>query len=518
MTLIKGLTRLLTLAAVWLVASAHVGSSLTVQEGQAGPYGIRVLVRPPGVIPGLVEVVIKSTTPAAVPTTVTVRPALWRFGLKGAPPAEPTTPVPGEPGTFTTRVWIMQSGSYAFHVNASGTAGSGSLVVPVTSEATTASTLPSWLGWLLAALGVFLVLGLVSVIGAASRESSLPAGARPGAPERGRARRAMAVTACLTAAVLFGGWKWWDAVDTDYRARLAKPLDVATTITGGAQRTLTLRITDKTFFSRDTTQPDSVKINGTPLMPDHGKMLHLFLVEAGARGAVAHLHPLRQSTLAFTTPVTGVPAGTYWLFAEAVRESGYSVALTDTVTIPDGSATPNIDGDDAWTLAAPPSSGAAPATLSDGAQMRITLDGTPTVGTDVTIRARVTERDGTPAPLAPWLGMAGHAMVVRTDGQVFLHLHPMGTSSMAAQERLLRREAGDTVNHGEKQPTAPAMPHAMPMSHAMPDEPVARGDVSFPVAFPSAGTYRVFVQVRRVGRAVETAVMDVLVPQPPATR
>src|SRR6188768_1060920 len=110
------ISRVALLAAMWATSSAHVGSSLTVQEGTAGPYGLRVLVRPPGVIPGRVEVVVRTTTPNAVPTSVSVRPALWRYGLKGAAPAEPAVAVPGEPGTFSTSVWIMAAGSYAFHV------------------------------------------------------------------------------------------------------------------------------------------------------------------------------------------------------------------------------------------------------------------------------------------------------------------------------------------------------------------------------------------------------------------
>jgi hypothetical protein len=206
-----------------------------------------------------------------------------------------------------------------------------------------------------------------------------------------------------------------------------------------------------------------------------------------------------------------------------VRESGYTVSMADTVDVPAGAAQPNTDGDDAWTTT-PASAGSAAATLSDGGRIAISIDGAPAIARDITIRARVTNADGTPAPLAPWLGMAGHAMVVRTDGQVFMHLHPMGTSSMAAQQRLLRREAGDTVNHGEAQPVA--MPMSMP-GHSMATSdssmhataaPAAIGDVAFPVAFPSAGSYRVFVQVRRMGRAIDTAVLDVTIPPAPAPR
>ncbi len=497
----RGVGRVLLLTALWLTASAHVGSTLVVQDGMAGPYGVRVLVRPPGVIPGLVEVIVRSTTPSAVPTSVSVRPAYWRFGLKGAPPAEPMTAVPGEAGTFSTQVWIMQSGSYAFHVRARGPAGDGTLVIPVTSVATTASTLPPWLGWMLAALAAFLVLGLVSIVGAASREGAINAGAQYQPADRRRARTAMAVAGCVIVAMLTGGWKWWNAVDGEYRKQLDKPLAVEGTVTPGDARTLTLRVTDSSWTYIDPKEPGVRKQSGTPLIPDHGKLMHLFLIEAGARGAVAHLHPVRQDLSTVTTSVPGIPAGTYWLFAEAVRESGFTVSMADTVNVPAGSSAPNRDGDDAW-VAAPVASAGAPASLAGGAQITISIDGTPTARRDVTIRAHITNADGSPAALAPWLGMAGHAMVVRTDGQVFMHLHPMGTGSMAAQERLQRREAGDTANHGEAQPAM-----VMPSPTAI----AATGDVNFPVAFPSSGTYRVFVQVRRVGGVIETAVIDVTV-------
>jgi hypothetical protein len=506
--------RLVTLTLICLVSSAHVGSSLTVHEGVAGPYTLRILVRPPGVIPGRVEVIIRATTPTAIPTEVSVRPAQWRVGIKGAPPAEPTVAVPGEPGTFTTQLWIMESGSYGFHVAATGPQGSGTLVVPVTSVATTASTLPPWLGWILSALGVFLVLGLVSIVAAASRQGTLAPGVLSSESDHRRARRSMRVAACLIAALVFGGWKWWDAVDRDYRERLDKPLDVVTTVRGDTARALTLEITDKGLVYEDDKEPGVKKLRGTPLMPDHGKIMHLFLIQAGAKGAVAHLHPVRRNAVTFETRVPRVPAGSYWLFAEAVHESGFTLTMADTIQVPAGDATPNADGDDALAPSAPPVATNGVAALSNGAHMHLSLDGTPQVARDATIRVRVTEATGAVATLTPWLGMAGHAIVVRTDGQVFMHLHPMGSASMAARDRLARREAGDTTLYGEQQP-ASAM-HSMP-GHVMPMDSSATatlpGDITFPVAFPSAGQYRVFVQVRRRNQQIETAAMDVMVPK-----
>ena len=490
---------LTALVGIWLSASAHIGNTLVVQEGNAGPYGLRVLVRPPAVIPGLVDVIVRTTTPNAIPTAITLQPALWRYGIKGAPAAEHAVAVPGEPGTFQTQVWIMSGGSYALHIAASGPAGSGTFIVPYTSVATATLGMPNWLGWVLAALGAFLVLGLASVAGAASRESTLAIGATPDPMRYRRARFASGIAALIACTLIFGGWNWWNAVETDYRQSLDRPLTVKTVVTAGNQRTLSLQVTDSAWrFTRDSERPWEPVF--TPLMPDHGKSMHLFLIEAGGHGAVAHLHPVRSNVRTFTTGVPGVPAGKYWLFADVVHESGAARTMIDTVDVPAGNATPN-DRDDAVALS-PANVTAGPATLSDGAHVTIVVEGTPAVGRDIVFHAHLTNADGSTAMLLPWLGMAGHAMLLRADGKVFMHLHPSGTASMAAQERLARRERGDTAMHGDSQ--SMDMPRMNPA-------PVP-ADVRFPVAFPSAGAYRVFVQVLTTDHQYRTAAIDLTVP------
>jgi hypothetical protein len=107
------------------------------------------------------------------------------------------------------------------------------------------------------------------------------------------------------------------------------------------------------------------------------------------------------------------------------------------------------------------------------------------------------------------MGMGGHAMVLRRDAGVFVHLHPMGSASMTAQAQLMRRERGDTVMPDTVMPVAFA---SDTVNHAM--HSPAANSLSFPFAFPSAGAYRVFVQVRRNG-TVETAAFDVTVPEAP---
>jgi hypothetical protein len=98
------------------------------------------------------------------------------------------------------------------------------------------------------------------------------------------------------------------------------------------------------------------------------------------------------------------------------------------------------------------------------------------------------------------MGMAGHLMLTRNDGSVFVHLHPLGTISWAAQQTFLLRGPADTVRGTVGRRLTQAEPAMPVMKHAS-------NVVSFPYAFPAAGRYRLWVEVKRSGRIL-TGVFD----------
>ena len=97
--------------------------------------------------------------------------------------------------------------------------------------------------------------------------------------------------------------------------------------------------------------------------------------------------------------------------------------------------------------------------------------------------------------MAFYMGMLGHAAFVKTDGTVFAHIHPTGTMAMAAFMMA--------------NPQAKMNPGALPMD--MPgmtmDSGALPNTVSFPYGFPTAGRYRIFVQMKH-GSTVETGIFD----------
>jgi hypothetical protein len=114
-------------------------------------------------------------------------------------------------------------------------------------------------------------------------------------------------------------------------------------------------------------------------------------------------------------------------------------------------------------------------------------------GVPTTLRFRVRDATGAPAALEPYMGMNAHAVIARTDGSVFIHLHPMGTVSAAAQEAFTLRDRGDTTATGRLRIQSGEMPSdTMPLA----------SEFEIPYEFPRSGTYRIWVQVRRASRVL----------------
>ena len=100
------------LALATLVTTAHVGTNDAFFEGPAGPYAVRVSVRPPGVVPGLAQVSVRlDDADVAGVRRVLVQAAQWNVGRKGAPSPDVAEPVAGERGLYAAQLWLMTSGS-----------------------------------------------------------------------------------------------------------------------------------------------------------------------------------------------------------------------------------------------------------------------------------------------------------------------------------------------------------------------------------------------------------------------
>jgi hypothetical protein len=437
----------------------------------------------PAVIPGQAEITVRVLEGTA--DSVSLQPVRWDAPKDGgAPPPDLAQKVRGETGLFSASLWLMSSGSYAVRTEVSGAAGGGNVLVPVVAVATRTLRMNAAFGALLLALGGLLYAGAASVVGAAVREAGLPVGEVPDDQRRRRARLATAATAVVVAVAVWGGWRWWVADEAAFRERLYRPVPVRSSVlTDGASPVLRVAVDEAEWL----------KGGFSPLAPDHGKLMHLFLIREPGLDAIAHLHPLRVRPLEFDTPLPVLPEGRYRIYVDITHENGFAQTLTSTVNVPASTASSVPPGDPDDSFAVAPSLGNGD--LGEGYTLVREDEGAIEAQRDHALQFRVRNASGEDVMPEPYMGMAAHAVITRDDGAVFIHLHPTGTISMAAQTLFRLREAGDA---------AEVDPHA---GHAM--EPVdAR--LTFPYAFPQSGRYRMWVQVKVAGR-VRTAAYDLSV-------
>lgn len=486
-------------AALWLAgggARAHVGTDYVVFEGRAGRFPVRVVVRQPEVVPGLAEINVRVLSGA--PERVTALPLHWSTDRSGAPRPDVARLVPGETNLFNAELWFMARGAYGVEVAVEGSGG-GTLMVPVNSLARAQKPLPKSLGVVLAGLGGLLVAGFIAIVAGAVREGTLR-----GELSVSRRRRAWSWVAgvaglALAAGALYGGAKWWQLEEDIHQTRVIfRPFGHRVSVRNVDGRAeLHLELTDPR--ARDPR---------FALVPDHGKLVHLFLVGEGAQPTFAHLHPGRQDDGSFRAALPPLPAGTYRVFTDLTHELGLTQTLTNSLALasgPEPSAYEPSDSADSWQPPAIPAE--AGVELGDGLTMRLELEGTPRPGQPVGLRARVLDAAGQPAPLEAYLRMLGHAVVASPAGDVFAHLHPAGTLSMAAARRFAARAGGEDaarasdVNCGDLEAVPPAVAATLTQG----------GAVTFPFVFPRAGDYRVWVQVRAAGK-IRTGLFRVPVP------
>jgi hypothetical protein len=478
-----------------LASSAHIGENNAYFRGSAGPYPVQVTVRHPGVVPGLADIIVRVDGSAV--HEVAVRPVKNTMGIESAPRPDIARPVTGSAGLYTAQLWFMERGAYSVHVSVRGDAGEGIVIVPVNSVATERLELSTTLALVLIGLGLFLSIGLISIVRGAVRESVLAPGASPTPALVRRGRIASVATVAVVALILWGGARWWDAEDAMYERAMWQPFTIDTRVNAeGDARVLALAVTDERWTERRV----------SPLIPDHGKLMHMFLVRLPDMDAFAHVHPVTEDADTFHLVLPPLPEGRYAVYADVVHESGLAHTMHDTVFIPAAVALAGRSGDpeDSWWPEN--QQGRLQATSRDTVQLAdgsfLVWDRPARIVADRLLELRFTplEADGAAARLEYYMGMLSHAAIRRDDGSVFVHLHPTGSIAMAAQERLTEQMMGGTGADGGHD----AHRHG---AHELPVAAVP-GAITIPYAFPRAGRYRLWVQVRRAGM-VHTAAWDV---------
>jgi hypothetical protein len=282
----------------------------------------------------------------------------------------------------------------------------------------------------------------------------------------------------------------------------------------------------------------------------------MFLVREGSLDAFAHVHPVRTDSLTFEVNLPPLPNGRYFVFGDIVRGNGFHETIADTLEVLDSELPVSLtkvgendrwqpsDPDDTYIISNPVLPNQVQLAVSD-----IVVCGKPGIRTPLpdgssaiwehegeSLQANrlypmtfsILDPDGEPAELEPYMGMMGHAVVMKHDGSVYIHLHPVGNYSSASQDLIKRRMEDDS-----RMAALPSADHfrdsvdqvvasikAMSeeerndylmelMGHTYEEdedgEHAGHSTVTFPYAFPEPGNYRIWIQMKRKGQVLNTA-------------
>jgi hypothetical protein len=188
----------------------------------------------------------------------------------------------------------------------------------------------------------------------------------------------------------------------------------------------------------------------TDYVESHEKLLHLIVVRRDLAD-YQHVHPVLDDSGSWSVPLDLDKPGDYRVFADFVPADGRPVTLDADMTVAGRYQPQPLP---------------APATTAkvDGYTVSLAQAATAGQPSDLTLTV---SRDGEPVTdLQPYLGAYGHLVALRASDLAYLHVHPMS-------------EAADPA-------TAPGP------------------QIAFHTTFPSAGTYRLFLDFKHRD-AVHTA-------------
>jgi TRAP-type C4-dicarboxylate transport system permease small subunit len=476
-------------------AHAHVGSKDVFEQVEAGPYKLYITIRMPTVIPGVATVEVKSSGANVSSIHITPLPITGEAS-KHPPTSDPMSRSSADPAFFTGSLWMMASGSWEVRFDVAGEGGTQTTSIPVPAVALSTLKMQRGLGITLGLLGVFLVVSMAGIVAAAVRDARLEPGAIPSPSRRRRALLATVASLVFMALLLWGGAKWWNVEAASYSLDVYHPLKIDPVLSGN-----TLDLNVSAFH------PDSERRgrSNNDFLPDHGHLMHLYAIREPEMDAVFHLHPSLAGEGDFRIALPAMPPGSYALYGDVVHASGFPETLVSNIVVPANMPGGTPGPDDAAASPPPLSAGMLGNSyrLPDGYVMVWDRPSEVTADTAYTFRFHLLDaRGNAAADMQPYMGMAGHAAFVKTDGTVFAHTHPEGSAAMAA----LMLANGETAPENTGVHTDMSMPMDMGRQHS---DPISN-TVEFPYGFPSSGRYRIFVQMKR-GTTVETGAFDVIV-------
>src|SRR5260370_18129136 len=276
-----------------------------------------VTIGAPAVVPGVAQIQVRSLRGEL--NGIEIRPLTMQGpGASLAPRPDAMRLATDDPQLYTGNLWIMLRGSWKALLQVEGTQGKGALAVPLAAVSMTAARMGRGTGALLGGFGLLLAIPLVTIVRAANGQAQLEPRQSLTPSLKRRAYIGMSVGAVVILMLLVLGDLWWGLEASANSKMVYRVPHLAASLQPSGR--LLVRLENPNSASADPEARDSwaQAIEMSDLVPDHGHLIHLFLISMPEMKSFWHLHPDQTSELEFAANLPALPPGHSHLYASIV--------------------------------------------------------------------------------------------------------------------------------------------------------------------------------------------------------
>ena len=415
----------------------HIGIENSYFEGNVGSYSTRIIIEPPGVVPGLASIkifsidrTVESVSVRAVHNNTIRKDTINTFNVK--PEIVPRSDQVNN--MFKTNLWLMDYGAYGVEVFFSGPKGKSSVIVPVNSISSKTIEMSKFMSYTLWCLLILLFVGGVNIIGTAYYESTLDKNKIPTNAKLKKTYIVYGLSSIILFFMVYGGYNWWLAIEKNFMERFYKPFPTNVNIKGDI---LNILIDSPSKDAPWIDKQGTIREHGK-IISEHNKLAHIYIFDKDKNSFMAHLHPISLiNDYEFETCLPPMRAGNYVMYADLAHEDGYSHSITQTFKIENSIDNTMYNQG----LCDPDNS------YSNFDQTSIDVDWVnkknvysldDNIGFDLKV-----SKDNELVELDSYVGMGAHGVIVDLDSELYMHMHPLGSISMSAQRKFMK---SDTEN------------------------------------------------------------------------
>ena len=418
----------------------HIGIENAYFEGNIGPYASKIIIEPPGVVPGLATIRVFSIDNKI--KKVRVRPNHYDTSIKDTINTfllKPEEAIKNDiiDNLFYSELWLMAYGAYGIEIFLDGEEGKAQITLPVNSLSFKLIEMSLFMKTLLFCLLLLLYFGAINIVSIAYSHSTLDIKQKLTIERKKKIVFVRIFAAVIIIFFIYSGYNWWLSVEKQFLDRLYKPYPTISTVIGN---TLNIKIESPSSESSWIDKQGTIREHGK-IITEHKKWSHIYIFDKEKSKYMAHIHPMLVDDYEFESCLPPMVAGEYLVYADITHEDGYSHSISSTFYIdsPINNKSYNsglCDKDNSYA-----------SLREDDKSFTINWDNKKdTYNTSDEINFQFKILNGNElVELDSYVSMGSHAVILDLEKEFYMHLHPLGSISMSAQKKFMGDESDSFI-------------------------------------------------------------------------